>query len=112
YSAESIRRQLLSSTKKVSSGAIHHDIDLAKVFDRLCDCLFNFLRLTHVGNNRERLATVIVDRVCSRLQVIDLTTRQCHARSRFSKCARYSTCNTCSTTRHERHASIQNSIVE
>src|SRR6185295_17994299 len=36
--AKTIGRQLLRRAKKVSGGAVHDDVDLAELFDRLCDC--------------------------------------------------------------------------
>src|ERR1044072_1388169 len=73
--AKTIWRQLFRRAEKVTGGAVHDDVDLAEVFDRLCDCFFNVFGLPHIGNNRKRFATICIDSICSRLQVLHLATR-------------------------------------
>src|SRR4029078_11180620 len=59
--AKTIWRQLFRRAEKVTSRTVHDDIDLAEVFDRLCDCFFNVFGLAHIGNYCERFAAVCVD---------------------------------------------------
>src|ERR1700752_123162 len=112
HSSKTIWRQLLCGTEKVSGSAVHDDIDLAEVFDGLCDSFFNLFRLTHISNNCEGFTTFRVDGVRRRLQVIDLSTRESNTRTRFCKGTSYPAGDTGSTTGHKRDASIQNSVTE
>src|SRR5687768_9640355 len=71
-SSEAVGRELLSSTKKVAGRAVNNDIDLAEMFDRLCDGFFNFFRMTNVRGNWQRFAAFLIDCVSGRLEVIHL----------------------------------------
>src|SRR5215213_171721 len=111
-SAKPIGRQLLSRTKEVSGSAVHNDIDFAELFDRLCDRLFDFLRLANVSRNSYRLTAVVVDRLCGRSQVVDLATHECDRGACLGECARNAASNTSSAAGNERHVSFQNSFIE
>src|ERR1044072_4170701 len=110
--AETIGRQLFRRAQKVSGGTVHYDVDLAEVFDCLCDCLFNRFGLAHIGHDCERLAAVCVDRVRSRLQVFDLPTGDSDTRARFGKRARNPSGDPRPTAGHKRYTPVQNSVIE
>jgi hypothetical protein len=110
--AKTIWRQLFRRAEKVTGRAVHNDINLAEVFDRLCDCLFDCFGLAYIGNDCERFAAVCVDGVSSRLQMLDLATRERNTRTSFGKRARDSAGDPRSTAGHKRHAPIQNCIIK
>src|SRR5689334_19570976 len=85
HSSKSVRRQLLRGTKKVSRSAVHDDIDLAELLDSLRHCFFNVFRLAHVSSDGDRVAAIIVDRLCSRLKVVQLATNEGDTRSCFGE---------------------------
>src|SRR5689334_20416071 len=111
-SSKTVWRQLLRGTQKVSRGTVHDDVDLTKLLDSLCNGFFNFLRLSNINGHGNRLSAVLVDRLCSRYQVVHLPANERHGRPRFRKCARHSTSDSRPTSGNERHTSFQNSFIE
>src|SRR6185369_3815359 len=87
-------------------------VDLAELFDCLRNCLFDRFGLAHISSDRNRFTAICVDRIRSRLQVLNLATRNRDTRTRFSKSARDAASDTRSTTRHKRHAPIKNSLTK
>jgi hypothetical protein len=61
----------------------HDDIDLAELFDRLRDRLVNFLRLSNISSNGNRFPTIVINRIRSRLKMVQLATDERHCRTRF-----------------------------
>src|SRR5262249_37445080 len=51
--AETIRRELFRSTKKVSGGAVDHDVDLAEAIEGGRNCPGNMVGFAEGGSNRE-----------------------------------------------------------
>src|SRR6185295_14403028 len=96
----------------VSRGAVHDDIDLAELLDRLRNCLLDFLWLPHITGNCNRLPTLLINCLRSRFQVVQLATYERHGSTRFCKRTRDSTRDPRPTASDERHASIQNSFIK
>src|SRR2546423_1598588 len=71
-SAESVGRHFLRSTEKVTGCTVHNDIDLAKLFDSLCDGFFDLSRQPPVGCNSDCPPAILVDGVGGRLQMLHL----------------------------------------
>src|ERR1043165_8056827 len=63
YRAKAVRREFFCRTKKVTGSAVHDDVDFAELRDSFSDRLFDCFWLTHIGRNRNSLATALVDRV-------------------------------------------------
>src|SRR6185369_3569302 len=107
-----IRRQLLRGAKKVSRCAVHDDIDLAELLDRLRNRLFDFLRLSNVSSNGNRLSTVFINRLRGRYEVVHLAAHERHCRTRFRKRTRNSTRDPRPTASDKRHAPLQNPVIK
>src|SRR4029079_1662134 len=110
YGAETIGRHLFRSAEKVTRGAIHDDVDLAKLFDRLRNSLLDRVRLTNVRDDRNRLATVLIDRISRRLQVVHLPAHKRDTRARLGERTRNSARDTRAAASNKRDTPFQNSI--
>jgi len=82
-SSKAIWRQLRRCAKKISSRAVHDNVDLSKLIDRVCNCLFDLVSMAYVHRDRDRSATIPVDGVGSGLKVIHLPADQRDARAGF-----------------------------
>jgi len=66
----------------------------------------------NVGSNGNRFPTIVINRIRSRLKMVQLATDERHCRTRFRKRTRDSTGNPRSAASNERHAILQNSIIK
>src|SRR5687768_5511267 len=107
--AETIGRQLFSFTEKVTGRAIDDDVDLSELLDRRRDSRFHRLRLTHIRHNRDRFSAVLVDRVSSRLQMVQVAADERHGRARFREGARNAASDACPATGQDRKSTRLNS---
>src|SRR4051794_10388344 len=71
---KAVWRQVLSATQKVAGGSVDNDINLAKLRNCFCKSLLHLIRFPDIGNYSDRLASLLVDRLRRRPQMLKLAT--------------------------------------